>query len=65
MDNETNSVFRVLGDGTQTLKSGVQFDSIESMELNSEDGSLWLVDGTRIVKIDQNGDFSGIESSLN
>jgi len=56
-DNETNSVSRVLSDGTQMLKSGVGFESITSMDLNSEDGSVWLVDGTRIVKINQNGDF--------
>ncbi|MCH8872031.1 hypothetical protein IH824_04545 [candidate division KSB1 bacterium] len=52
-----DSVSRVLSDGTQVLKSGVRFDSITSMDLNSEDGSVWLVDGTRIVKINQNGDF--------
>jgi len=56
-DNETNSVSRVLSDGTQVLKSGVQFESITSMDLNSEDGSVWLVDGTRVVKINQNGNF--------
>ncbi len=56
-DNETSSVSRVLSDGTQVLKSGVRFDSITSMDLNSEDGSVWLVDGTRVVKINQNGDF--------
>jgi len=56
-DNETNSVSRVLSDGTQILKSGVRFDSITAMDLNSEDGSVWLVDETRIVKINQNGDF--------
>jgi len=56
-DNETNSVSRVLSDGTQMLKSGVGFESITSMDLNSEDGSVWLVDGIRIVKINQNGDF--------
>ncbi len=56
-DNETNSVSRVLSNGTQMLKSGVRFDSITAMDLNSEDGSVWLVDETRIVKINQNGDF--------
>jgi len=55
VDAQTNTVSRILSDGTEVIKSSVQFDSIASMEVNSETGSVWLVDGTKVVKIDENG----------
>lgn len=56
-DTQTNTVSRVLSDGTEVIGSSVQFASIKSMEVNSEDGSVWLVDQKKVVKIDENGVF--------
>lgn len=56
-DSQTNTASRILSDGSEVMKSGVQFDSIVSMEVNSVNGSVWLVGATKVVKIDENGDF--------
>ncbi len=54
-DRILQRIARISEDGTATDFSAVEFISLQSLTVNSRDGSVWVADSTRVVKLSEDG----------
>ncbi|NIR48876.1 hypothetical protein GWN42_24265 [candidate division KSB1 bacterium] len=55
-NQETNEVVKVSSDGMEIDYSHVELSALQTLVVNSSDGSVWISDSSRVLKVDENGD---------
>lgn len=55
-DGGRNEVVRLGPDGSERLVSAVAFQAVAGLATNSADGSVWVSDKTRVLKLDDRGE---------
>jgi hypothetical protein len=57
IDAITQRIAKINSDGAHIYEATFQFIAPQSVAVNSTDGSVWVADSTRVVKLSENGDF--------
>lgn len=54
-DRKLRRIARVNKEGSPTDFSAIEFVAVQSVTVNSVDGSVWVADSTRVIKVNENG----------
>ncbi|MFQ5824236.1 MAG: hypothetical protein ACE5JB_09295 [bacterium] len=57
-DNQLELISKIEFDGSQIENSHVNFNAVQSLIVNSSDGSVWVADSSRAIKLDQKGELA-------
>lgn len=54
-DNQADAIVQIKNDGSSIFTVPFNFNAIQAVTVNSKEGSVWVADSTRIVKLDMKG----------
>jgi DNA-binding beta-propeller fold protein YncE len=64
INSQTNRVIRINPLDDRIRTSGVQFNELRTLDVDSRDGSVWVLESQRAVKISENGMFMSATSAV-